>query len=84
MKKSIEKNIIIEKLKEFMDSEADKSADEGLAYEMASSLLDEIEEGLPNALQDLPPLKQAILDHALEMDSNDDEENDADDHTPGA
>lgn len=50
----------------FMDGEAAKGAEEGLAYELAESLKQEAEEGGATALQNLPPLKQAILNYAME------------------
>lgn len=49
-----------------MSVEEDKGAKEGLAYEIAASLKAEAEEGNRDALQNLPLLKRAILNYAVE------------------
>lgn len=61
-------------LSEFIAKEESNGAETGLAHEVASSLLAEVEAGGPTALKGLPQLKQAILDYALELYSDNDQE----------
>jgi hypothetical protein len=56
---------IAEALGDLMDEEASNDAEDGLAYKLAKSLKAEAEEGSATSLRKLPPLKQAILDHAI-------------------
>lgn len=52
----------------FLDNERDKGASEGLAYEVADSLLEEANEGGKGCLKNLPALKQAILNRCIEQE----------------
>jgi hypothetical protein len=52
----------------FLDNERDKGAEEGLAFEVAESLLDEACKGGASCLEGLPPIKKAILDHCVEIE----------------
>lgn len=54
-------------LEKFLEVESNNDGTDGLAYEIASSLKAEADEGGATALQNLPALKQAILDYALEQ-----------------
>jgi hypothetical protein len=63
-------------LGKFLEVESEKGAKDGLAYEIALSLKSEADEGGPSALQNLPALKQAVLDYALGQADNDGEEED--------
>jgi hypothetical protein len=63
---SVDLNWAAQALEVFMDEEESKGAEEGLAYEIAGSLKAEAEEGGTTALRNLPPLKQSILDYAIE------------------
>lgn len=69
------------KLSDFIDSETSKGAEEGLACEIATSLLAEVDEATENCLKNLPSLKQAILDYVLENPCGDDEDADGGDAT---
>ena len=53
-------------LEAFLENESECNG--GLAYELADSMLDEINEAKPGALINLPPLKQALLNYVLEQD----------------
>lgn len=64
-----------EALKKVLAAFIDNEASELTLGELAQSLLDEVNEG--GSLENLPPLKQAVLDYAQETASNLDADDDA-------
>lgn len=67
MSNPLDKTQITKALKALLASEYNAEASEGLAASIAKSLLEEVRAGGPGCLQNLPALKQAILDYALEQ-----------------
>ena len=66
---------LIKYLKIFLGSEVSKGAEDGLAYDCAKSMLDEVLAGTPGHLRNLPTLKQGVLDYVIEMGQwNEDDE----------
>lgn len=59
--------VAVAALDRLLSEEAGKGAEEGLAYEVAAALKAEAQAGGEAALQQLPPLKQALLEYALEQ-----------------
>lgn len=54
----------------FMDNESDKGASEGLAFEIAKSLLKEIKEAGFLSFKNMPALKRALLAYCIEQEQN--------------
>lgn len=65
VEKLSDRKVILAKLGAFVEQECDNSAEEGLACELAVALLAEAKEDGHGCLQNLPPMKQAILDYVL-------------------
>lgn len=76
VEKLSDRKVILAKLRKFVAQERNNGAEEGLACELAVSLLEEAKEDGYGCLQNLPPLKQAILTYVLTaFDPTDDSEN---------